>query len=325
MDPDDEFREAMGRDPGVRPLQRDGDRSQLRPRPVSTPPQRQPETTTPQTTEGAPAVAVEAPRSPLEQQVASLARALEEERQAHAQLRDTHQALRAQHADLLAREQRSATMVAPVAADASRESLLKLLQRMGFQPAASRFAEALIALRHTPLGERVLANVFTESGSTDIAHLMQDKVTWRCDACATDAGAAVVVPVESVACEVCGGSAIEAAASHLRTRCRAKQVRKLLIIGGSPAYHTQLQRALPPSSDLELRLMRGDRRLDATRAAQQVAWCDKGFIWAPTILDHAVSTVFSGPRISTIPVRGLRRFLSAMADRIAEVDQWLHL
>ncbi len=220
MHPDDEFREAMARDPGVRPLRRDGDSSQ--PRPVTTPPERQPETTTPQATEGAPAVAVEAPRSPLEQQVASLERALEAERQAHAQLRDTYQALRAQQADWLAREQRSATMVVPVAADASRESLLALLQRMGFQPAASRFAEALIALRHTPLGERVLANVFTESGSTDIAHLMQDKVTWRCDACATDAGAAVVVPVESVACEVCGGSAIEAAASHLRTRCRAR-------------------------------------------------------------------------------------------------------
>lgn len=320
MHPDDEFREAMARDPGVRPLRRGGDRSQPRPRPVSTPPQRQPETTTPQATEEAPAVAVEAPRSHLEQQVSSLERALEAERQAHAQLRDTHQALRAQHADLLAREQRSATIVAPVAADAPRESLLALLQRMGFQPAAPSFAEALLALRHTPQGERVLANVFVESGSTDIAHLMQDKVTWRCDACATDAGAAVVVPVESAACEVCGGSAIEAAASHLRTRCRAKQVRKLLIIGGSPAYHAQLQRVLPPSSDLELRLMRGDKRLDAARAAQQVAWCDRGFIWSSTILDHAVSAVFSGPRISTIPVRGIRRFLSAIADRISEAE-----
>lgn len=320
MHPDDEFREAMARDHGVRPLRRDGDILQPRSRPVSTPPQRQRETTTPQATEEAPAVAVEAPRSHLEQQVESLERALEAERQAHAQLLDTHQALRAQHAVLLAREQRSATIVAPVATDASRESLLALLQRMGFQPAASRFAEALIALRHTPLGERVLANVFVERGSTDIAHLMQDKVTWRCDTCATDAGAALVVPVESAACEVCGGSAIEAAANHLRTRCRATQVRKLLIIGGSPAYHTLLQRVLPPSSDLELRMMRGDKRLDATRAAQQVAWCDKGFIWAPTILDHAVSAVFFGPRISTIPVRGVRRFLSAMAERIAEGD-----
>ncbi len=313
MHPDDEFREAMARDPGVRPLRRDGDISQPRPRPGSTPPQRQPETTTPQATAEAPAVAVEAPRIDLE-------RALEAERQAHAQTRNTHQALRAQHAALLAREQRSATMVAPAAADAPRESLLALLQRMGLQPAASRFAEALIALRHTPLGEHVLDNVFVESGSTDIAHLLQDKVTWRCDACATDAGAAQVVPVESVDCEVCGGSAIEAAASHLRTRCRAKQVRKLLIIGGSPAYHTQLQRVLPPSSDLELRLMRGDKRLDATRASEQVAWCDRGFIWAPTILDHAVSAVFAGPRISTIPVRGIRRFVSAMADRISEGD-----
>lgn len=320
MHPDDEFREAMARDPGVRPLRRDGDILQPRSRPVSTPPQRQPETTTPQATEEAPAGAVEAPRVHLEQQAAILKRALEAERQAHAQTRDTHQALRAQHAALLERERRSATMVAPVAADASRESLLALLQRMGFQPAASRFAEALIALRHTPLGEHVLANVFVESGSADIAHLMQDKVTWRCDACATDAGAALVVPVESVACEVCGGSAIEAAASHLRTRCHDKRVRKLLIIGGSPAYHAQLARVLPPSSELELRMMRGDKRLDATRAAQQVAWCDRGFIWAPTILDHAVSAVFFGPRISTIPVRGIRRFLSAMADHIGEIE-----
>lgn len=72
-------------------------------------------------------------------------------------------------------------------------------------------AEALMALQHTPLGERVLANVFVGSDSSDIAHVMQDKVTWRCEKCANDAGVAVVVPVESVACDVCGGSTIEAA------------------------------------------------------------------------------------------------------------------
>lgn len=41
----------------------------------------------------------------------------------------------------------------------------------------------------------MLANVFVDTDSSDIAHLMQDKATWRCDECAHDAGAAVVVPI----------------------------------------------------------------------------------------------------------------------------------
>jgi hypothetical protein len=52
-----------------------------------------------------------------------------------------------------------------------------------------------LAPQHTPIGERMLANVFVDTDSSDIAHLMQDKVTWRCDECAHDAGAAVVVPI----------------------------------------------------------------------------------------------------------------------------------
>jgi len=319
MHPDDEFREAMARDPGIRPLRQDDDTPrETKARIVSTPPRLLPETPT------APAAAMNTAGSHLDPQVETLERALQAEQQAHARTRDTHQALRAQHAALLAElERRSVAAAATVAAAAApRESLLDLLRRMGFQAAASRFAEALTALQDqdTPLGERVLANLFVNTDSSDIAHLMQDKVTWRCDECAHDAGAAVVVRVASVACDVCGGSAIEAAASHLRTRCRDNRVRKLLIIGGSPAYHSQLRLVLPPSSDLELRMIRGDNHLSAARAAQQVKWCDRGFIWSSTILDHAVSKVFSGPRISVIPVRGIGRFLSAMADRISEAD-----
>lgn len=55
--------------------------------------------------------------------------------------------------------------------------------------------QARLAPQHTPIGERMLANVFVDTDSSDIAHLMQDKVTWRCDECAHDAGAAVVVPI----------------------------------------------------------------------------------------------------------------------------------
>jgi uncharacterized small protein (DUF1192 family) len=102
-------------------------------------------------------------------------------------------------------------------------------------------------------------------------------------------------------------SALTAAFRRFNTCCLVYNVKNIVIVGGSPAYHRRLREGL--DGRLKVRLIPGDKRglIEPPQAELTV-------LWAGTILDHAVSERFSDGLL--IPHRGLSRMLHMVADYI---------
>lgn len=103
-------------------------------------------------------------------------------------------------------------------------------------------------------------------------------------------------------------SAVRDALRRFSTACLVHNLRSIVIVGGSPAYHRVLREGL--DGRLKLRLVPGDRR---GRMAEYPA-AEVVILWASTILDHRVSAHY--PNGWIIPHRGIARMLAAATDRI---------
>lgn len=154
---------------------------------------------------------------------------------------------------------------------------------------------------------------------TELAHFLDDRVAWTCDACAPvlDSPQRTRVRVPPEHCDVCGGSSIQAAAQRFAQACQRAGVTRVLLVGGSPTYHDTLQRLGPSLGNVKLKLIRGDGARDRQRAGQDLAGAEVAFIWASTVLDHRVGELYRGPKVHTLPVRGIGRMLTEAAKRIA--------
>lgn len=103
-------------------------------------------------------------------------------------------------------------------------------------------------------------------------------------------------------------SAVRDALRRFSTACLVHNLRSVVVIGGTPAYHRVLREGL--DGRLKLRLVPGDRR---GRMAEYPA-ADVVILWASTILDHRVSAHY--PAGWVIPHRGIARMLAAATERI---------
>ena len=99
-----------------------------------------------------------------------------------------------------------------------------------------------------------------------------------------------------------------AALARFATACLLHNVRRVMIVGGSPAYHRVLRDGM--DTRIDLRLVPGNRR----GRLPESAGADIVLLWASTILDHSVSDHF--PEGIVIPHRGIARFLGAAVDEI---------
>lgn len=88
-------------------------------------------------------------------------------------------------------------------------------------------------------------------------------------------------------CERCGGSANQAAERALLEACRRHGIRKLVIVGGSPAVREELDKKL--GTELELRMIDGTERRTADRARSDLEWADVVLVWGASELHHKVS------------------------------------
>ncbi|MCX4240646.1 hypothetical protein [Paraliomyxa miuraensis] len=133
--------------------------------------------------------------------------------------------------------------------------------------------------------------------------------------CQPEAEKAVVVRVAAERCEVCGGSDIKVAFDLLLRASRLAGVTRLVIVGGSPAYHTQL-RELSRGTDLKLDLVSGRSKPGKRRARNDV---ERVVIWGSTILDHGTSAAYEhlGDRLIRVPHRGISRMLREVAQALA--------
>jgi hypothetical protein len=197
------------------------------------------------------------------------------------------------------------------------EPLDDLLTRAGLHDPAVDFAALVATLAaHGRLGD--LLRRLRVVPSSELAHYFDDRVAWLCAGCtpASVHGTRTIVAVPPVECDVCGGSSVQAAAARFAEACRATRVERVLLVGGSPAYHDLLQK-LEPTLGVRLRIIRGDAHSrDKARAQQDLAGADVVFIWASTVLDHRVSDLYTGAKVQTLPVRGLARMLATASERL---------
>jgi len=191
----------------------------------------------------------------------------------------------------------------------SRLTLREVLLERGVDD-ETEAEELLLALLGRNLGELLDAL----EARPELTERLLDRVTLVCERaeCQPSSPQAVVVRVSPERCEVCGGSDIRVAFDLLLRASRRAGVTRLVIVGGSPAYHTQLKE-LSRGTDLKLDLVAGHSKLGKRRARNEA---ERVVIWGATILDHGTSAAYEhlGDRLIRVPHRGISRMLREVAD-----------
>ncbi len=121
-------------------------------------------------------------------------------------------------------------------------------------------------------------------------------------------------------CGRCGGSDNRRATTEVLEAFQAKGVRKLLVVGGSPAVREELEAQLGRS--IELRLVDGTERRTQDKAKNDLEWADLALVWGATELAHKVSTHYTqaqGPlrqKVVLVQKRGIAQLLGAAVEHL---------
>ncbi len=182
-------------------------------------------------------------------------------------------------------------------------------QLMAELDTSGRFAELLAGL--SPRDPEAFAEWLQEASV-----LLGD-----CGAC-PDSGSRAVLRVPRSRCEVCGGSDIRRVGRRLVDRCLANGILRITIVGGSPKYHRQL-RELIQHHRIKLRMVPGRSRRTTRQARDDLRGSDVVVIWAPTLLTHSMSDLYTSQsdegRIVLIPHRGIATMLQALTEQLGSV------
>jgi hypothetical protein len=131
-----------------------------------------------------------------------------------------------------------------------------------------------------------------------------------CVAAANASGRTPVRTAERARCAHCGGSDNRRAEAALLAVCQRANVRRVVVVGGSPAVREELRDVLGQA--LELRLVDGTERRSLTQARLDLEWADLVLLWGGSELDHRVSTLYTN---AAAPLR--RRLVHASKRGIA--------
>ena len=106
----------------------------------------------------------------------------------------------------------------------------------------------------------------------------------------------LVVETRPDQCAICGGSNNRRAALLLGRACRLRRVNRLLILGGTPSLHAELDGLLGPLG-ITLRCIDGATGAHSkTDALPNLNWAQVLVIWASTPLPHKVSVSYTDER-----------------------------
>ncbi|MDP2305298.1 MAG: hypothetical protein Q8P18_04645 [Pseudomonadota bacterium] len=268
-------------------------------------------------------VASRAP-DPVERAVAAEARLAEElgrvkaleARLAEAEARN--EAILAREAHLLAHAETLASSLAEV--DGHRRQLQRDAGSIAEPPATAPLGacferrgllgedEIASALRALLDGHRAAELLRIQVAEPDrLEELLWERILLLAEDDPTPPGVvAVRVPAERS--EGRQSSANRTAMSRFSTACLVHNVKCIVIVGGSPAYHRTLRDGLDPR--LDVRLIPGNRR----GRVPSVPTADLVILWASTILDHSVSAQF--PQGIVVPHRSVARMLGSATEWI---------
>ncbi len=115
-------------------------------------------------------------------------------------------------------------------------------------------------------------------------------------------------------CARCGGSANRRAEVAFVESCRRHGIRRVVIVGGSPAVREELEEKL--GDLIELRMVDGTERRTSDRARNDLDWADLVLVWGATELHHKVSGHYThgGPAYSHKVVHVVRRGVAALLE-----------
>jgi hypothetical protein len=124
------------------------------------------------------------------------------------------------------------------------------------------------------------------------------------------------LPVEPRShCEHCGGSNNHRAEVAFLQTCLQHAVRRVVVVGGSPAVREELEEKL--GRRIELRMVDGTERRTAGKAQSDLEWGDLVLVWGATELHHKVSTHYTQPgtpyrhKVVHVARRGVASLLDA--------------
>ncbi len=193
----------------------------------------------------------------------------------------------------------------------------ELLANLGFSSTdAGRAARRVLEENHlTNPGKR---NIHPAKIAR-VRRVLEEKLFRTCGSpsCATLAGRREPVRVAGADCEVCGGRRINQALVRLGAEFQVARVRRVLVVGGSPATHTQLRSTLGQSS-AAFDLIDGTRPPKTRRARALADGADLIVIWGNTILSHSVSNHFRAREFAEKTVTVSKRGVESLASEVIE-------
>lgn len=182
----------------------------------------------------------------------------------------------------------------------------ELLERAGL----TRAGKTRMVLTKEPQARQVLAKLVMVCGQPVCQSAAQ----------AADPGAELVL-VEAADCVVCGGSDIARAGRAAGEAMATAGVARLLILGGLPVQHRELQTLLCDHC-VELRCVDGSRGAHTRgQATANLDWADLVVIWASTPLAHKISQAYTNSAEQRARARQLtvaRRSVTAVCEAIVE-------
>lgn len=123
------------------------------------------------------------------------------------------------------------------------------------------------------------------------------------------------------ACERCGGSNNRRAEADLIEACARAGVKRLVIVGGSPAVREELEGALGDA--LQLRMIDGTERRTIDNAKADMQWGDLILLWGASELHHKVSMQYTNltqpdfkRKLVRVQQRGVAALLQAAVEHL---------
>ncbi|MCX7618408.1 hypothetical protein [Tepidiforma sp.] len=138
----------------------------------------------------------------------------------------------------------------------------------------------------------------------------------ECRAAADATGKIVVLTVRE-RCAGCGGSNALQAARAAAAACRRANLRRAVVLGGSPAARQEALRLAQAAGGPELVFVDGDSRVTEGDARADKARADVVLAWAGTPLPHKVSDLYrrreaGDPPFITVPTTGVGQLFRAL-------------
>ncbi len=101
--------------------------------------------------------------------------------------------------------------------------------------------------------------------------------------------------VTRAACPCCQGSDNQRAFRRMVQMTSARNIGRILVVGGAPDVAAELQRLRKRLGGPDLRIVEGNRTVTKREASALTGKVDLAIIWGGTILAHRVSNNFEGP------------------------------